>query len=88
MLWIVVWSVCAGFGVWMSWFLPGPLVEGLTANSVEAGGGPAAVESIQQLGRFFEGAGWVFIGVAAFMMVVQVRRMRDAAAENAESAST
>lgn len=85
MLWIVVWTLCAGFGVWMSCFLPGALVERLTANSIEAGGGPAAVESIEQLGRFFEGAGWVFIGVAAFMMVVHLRRMRDAAAENAES---
>jgi hypothetical protein len=85
MLWIVVWTVCGAFGIWMRWFLPGPLVERLTANSLEAGGGPAAVESIEQLGRFFEGAGWVFIGVAAFMFVVQIRRMRAVSAETPAS---
>lgn len=76
--WLVVWLVCGAFGVWMHWFLPGPLVERLLADSQEAGGGPAAAESIEQLGRFFGGAGWVFMGVAVFMLVVQVRRMREA----------
>ncbi len=68
----------------MHWFLPGPLVERLLTDSKEAGGGPAAVESIEQLGRFFQGAGWVFMGVAAFMLVVQVRRIREAR-ENEEA---
>jgi hypothetical protein len=78
MLWLAVWLACAAFGAWMHWLFPGPLVERLLADSKAAGGGPAAVESIEQLGRFFEGAGWVFMGVAAFMLVVHVRRMREA----------
>jgi hypothetical protein len=55
------------------WGFADPLVVRLLENSAEAGGGPAAFESIHQLGRFVRGAGLVIIVMGVFMLVVQVR---------------
>ncbi len=80
--WLLLWLFVAGAGAWLRWFFAEPLVERLLANSAEAGGGPAAFESIHQLGRFVEGAGLVLIVCAAFMLVVHFRRVMLARSED------
>ena len=74
--WIALWLLVGAIGAWLRWAFADPLVVRLLENSAEAGGGPAAFESIHQLGRFVEGAGLVVIAIAAFMLTVQFRRMR------------
>ncbi len=71
--WLVVWCVVGLLGAWLRWVFAEPLVVRLLADSEAVGGGPAAFDSIERLGRFVEGAGLVMIVSAAFMVVVQVR---------------
>lgn len=75
--WFVLWGVVALVGVWLRWSYADPMVERLWENSQEAGGGLAAKDSIDQLGRFVEQAGFVLILVAVFMTLVQLKRLRE-----------
>ena len=75
--WFLLWGVVALIGAWLRWSFAAPLVERLWDNSREAGGGLAAKDSIDQLGRFVEQAGFVLILVAVFMTLVQLKRVRE-----------
>lgn len=75
--WFLLWGVVALVGAWLRWSYAEPLVERLWVNSQEAGGGLAAKDSIDQLGRFVEQAGFVLIVVSVFMTLVQVKRLRE-----------
>ena len=77
MAWFVLWGIVGLTGAWLKWSYSEPMVERLWANSQEAGGGLAAKDSIDQLGRFVEQAGFVLMGVALFMTLVQVKRLRE-----------
>jgi hypothetical protein len=73
MVWLVLWLLVAGIGAYLRWGFADGLVVRLLADSREAGGGPLAAESIEQLGRFVRGAGLVIIVMGVFLLVVQVR---------------
>jgi len=83
--WLVVWCFLGLAGAWLRWVFAEPLVVRLLEDSERVGGGPAAFDSIERLGRFVEGAGLVMIVSAVFMIVVQIRARAGAQNQDQEA---